>query len=274
MQFESLESRRLFAGEPGVLADLQVDANRDGRLDAADDAGEDRWTPGRGAIVLPNLDRDNTTTGAPDNWSGGAFNGRPAAPNNVIDNAADLADIGLVRLAKLKTLDAYNYTLTLRVRRPASDPAWFAGAAATDRVRLFLPGKADGSGNTVPQPGDVAAIGRGLGDTIRFTAEPVALNEYSIFDLAAGQDGGDGGYVFGIEGIRPGAVVRIEATLDWTPAIADGEPPPPERINRDVVELKVAPFTLLDHRQRAKKVIVEDLNRIPGFDNAELRAQL
>jgi hypothetical protein len=27
---ESLECRTLFTGEPGVLADLQVDANRDG----------------------------------------------------------------------------------------------------------------------------------------------------------------------------------------------------------------------------------------------------
>jgi protein-arginine deiminase len=269
MRVESLECRRLFSGEPGVLADLQVDANRDGRIDAADFADEDRWSAGRGALVLPNLDRDNAATGAPDNWSGGAFNGRPAAPNNVIDNAADLADVGVIRLAKLKTLDAYNYTLTIRVLRPASDPAWFRNTAAAERVRLFLPGKADGSGDTVPQPGDVAVIGRGLGDTVRFTATPQALNEYSIFDVA-----GDGGYFLGIEGIKPGAEVRVQATLEWTPAIADGEPLPPERINRDDVALKVAPFTLLDNRQRAKKVVVEDLNRIPGFDNAAVRAKL
>jgi hypothetical protein len=111
MHFEALESRRLFAGEPGVLADLQVDANRDGRIDAKDFVNEDRWTPGRGAIILPNLDRDNRNTGAPDNWSGGYFNGKPAAPNNIIDNGTDLADIGVIRLAKLKTLEAYNYTL-------------------------------------------------------------------------------------------------------------------------------------------------------------------
>ena len=92
MPFESLECRRLFAGEPGVVADLQVDANRDGNIDAADVLKENRWTPGRGAIILPNLDRDNTNTGAPDNWGGGSFNGRPVAPNNVIDNAADLLE--------------------------------------------------------------------------------------------------------------------------------------------------------------------------------------
>ena len=270
MQLESLECRRLFAGEPGVLADLQVDANRDGRIDAADHKNENRWTPGRGAIILPNLDRDNTTTGAPDNWSGGAFNGRAVAPNNVIDNAADLADIGVIRLAKLKTLDAYNYTLTIRVLRPGSDPTWFKSTAATDRVRLFLPGKVDGA-DTVLEPGDSAAIGRGIGHTIRFKADPIAANEYSIFDLA----GEEGGFFLGIEGIKPGAVVRVEATLEWTPVIADGEPPPPELINRDVVELKVAPFTLLDNRQRVQKVIVENLNEHPvGFDNAAVRAKL
>jgi hypothetical protein len=272
MQFESLELRRLFVGEAGVLADLQVDANRDSNIDAADFIDENRWTRGRGAIVLPNLDRDNTTTGAPDNWIGGNFNGKPAAPNNVIDNIADLADIGLIRLAKLKTDAAYNYTLTIRIlKAPVSaDPAWFKGTGADDRVRLFLPSKEDGSGNTVLQPGDAAAIGRGISHTIRFRAEPVAGNEYSIFDVA-----GEGGFFMGIEGIRPGALVRVEATLDWTPAIADGEPPPPELINRDVVAMKVAPFTLIDHRQRVNKVIVEDLNRLPTpFDNASTREKL
>src|SRR3712207_7656818 len=51
-----------------------------------------------GAIVLPNVDKDNAVTGgAPDNWTGGVWNGRPAAPNNVIDNAADLLDVGRLR---------------------------------------------------------------------------------------------------------------------------------------------------------------------------------
>ena len=271
MRLERLESRRLFAGEPGVLADLQVDANRDGRIDAADELNEHRWTPGRGAIVLPNLDRDNTTTGAPDNWSGGSFNGRAAAPNNVIDNAADLADIGLIRLAKLKTQDAYNYTLVVRILKAptADEAAWFKRTGADDRVRLFLPGKQDGP-DSLPEPSDSAAIGRGIGTTIRFRAEPEAVNEYSIFDVA-----GDGGYFFGIEGIRPGAVVRVQATLYWTPAIADGEPLPPELINQDVVAIKVAPFTLQGNRQRAAKVIVEDLNAQPTpFDNAAVRDKL
>src|SRR4051794_31071838 len=120
----------MFAGEPGVLADLQVDANRNGKIDADDYVNEDKWTARRGAIILPNLDRDNTTTSAPDNWVGGSFNGKPAAPNNIIDNAADLKDIGLIRLAKLNTLSAYNYTLTIRVLKGLGDPTWFKHTGA------------------------------------------------------------------------------------------------------------------------------------------------
>src|SRR4051794_24505300 len=94
---EPLESRALLAAQPGVVADLLADTDRNGVIDARDNAREDGYNfVGRGShggIVLPNLDRDNTTTNAPDNWTGGVFNGKPVAPNNIIDNAADLADI-------------------------------------------------------------------------------------------------------------------------------------------------------------------------------------
>src|SRR5258706_13170991 len=99
---EALEVRQLLTTAPS-LADLLVDANRDGHITAADDANEDVYTngkTGRGAIVLPNVDKDNTTTAAPDNWPGGDWNGRPVPPNNVIDNAADLLHIPMLRLAK------------------------------------------------------------------------------------------------------------------------------------------------------------------------------
>src|SRR6478609_6299974 len=95
MFFESFEARRLMAAQPGVVADLLVDSDRNNVIDSRDNDREDVWTngkAGRGATILPNLDRDNTTTNAPDNWTGGNFNGKPVAPNNVIDNTADLAD--------------------------------------------------------------------------------------------------------------------------------------------------------------------------------------
>ncbi|WBQ05630.1 protein-arginine deiminase family protein [Kribbella sp. CA-293567] len=43
---------------PELQPGLTADANRDGRLTAADEAAEERWTDARGAIFLPNLDDD------------------------------------------------------------------------------------------------------------------------------------------------------------------------------------------------------------------------
>ncbi|HEX8325259.1 MAG TPA: protein-arginine deiminase family protein [Tepidisphaeraceae bacterium] len=267
MRLEQLEARSLMSAQPGLAADFLVDTDRNGVIDARDQTREDVWTAGsggRGAVVLPNLDRDNTTTNAPDNWTGGVFNGRPAAPNHVIDNAADLADIGRVRLNKLDTDAAYDYTVVVRLLRPKTDPTWFKNTAATDRVRLFLPTKAS-NGDTVVQAGDVAVIGPGLGDTIRFTPNPADVNEYPISDLA-----GRGAFTFGIEGLKPGANVRLEVTLFYTPVVSDGPPPPAEVVNVDTVELKVAPFVLNDHRQRVTKAIVDDLTPY-GLDNSAIQ---
>src|SRR5688572_11221849 len=135
MFVEQLEARRLMSLVTPV-ADLLVDANRDGVINALDDVRENVWTngkTGRGAVILPNVDKDNTTTGAPDNWLGGVWNGKPIAPNNVIDNAADLLDVGRLRLKKLGVDDAYNYRVTLQLLKPASDPAWLKSAGAADR---------------------------------------------------------------------------------------------------------------------------------------------
>src|SRR5918997_407109 len=71
----------------------------------------------------------------------------------------DQLDVARFRIAKLGTADAaYNYRVTLRVLKPASDPAWFANTAAADRVRVFLPTRQSGS-NVGPQAGDVAGLG-------------------------------------------------------------------------------------------------------------------
>src|SRR3954454_24093644 len=141
MHVHPLESRTLFAAAPS-LDDLLVDANRDGQITAADDVNEHVYSDGkggRGAIVLPNFDKDNTTTAAPDNWAGGSWNGRPAAPNNVIDNAADLLDVGKLRLAKLNGDDAYNSRVTPQALRPTTAPAALKTVRAADRVHLFFP---------------------------------------------------------------------------------------------------------------------------------------
>ncbi|HEX8912567.1 MAG TPA: protein-arginine deiminase family protein [Humisphaera sp.] len=282
---EPLEPRQLFAfTAPMPPADLRADTNRDGVINGDDDAGESVWSSGkggRGAVVLPNVDRDNTAPGgAPDNWIGGVWNGRPVAPNNVIDNAADLADVGRLRLRKFgAAIDAaYNYRVTIKLIRPASDPAWFANTAATDRVRVFFPSLAKPNGDVALQAGDVAVLGPGLGDTIRFVRNPVAANEYSVMDLA-----GDGWFEFGVEGIKAGAQVRFQVTVEYDPLIVFSLPAgggggvdepvdPPAKV--DTVAMRVAPFVLTDHGQRAQKVLVENMNRYPGFDNSATRAAL
>jgi hypothetical protein len=276
---ETLEARQLFSIAMPA-ADLLVDSNRDGVLTGADDSNEDKWTSGksgRGAVILPNFDRDNTLPfGAPDNWTGGNWNGRPVAANNIIDNAADLADIGKLRLRKLNVDDAYNYRVTIQVLRPATDPAWFQSTAAANRVRLFFPTQARANGDVVCQPGDAAVIGPGVGDTVRFVRNPTAANEYSVMDL-----GGAGWMEFGLEGITAGAQVRFRVTVEYDPLIifsmpAGGgveEPTNPPPVS-DTVAVRVAPFTLADNRQRVTKVFVENMNRYPGFDNAEARNTL
>ncbi len=189
LRFETLEPRSLLASLN--IADLLVDSNRDGKITVADNLGEDTWVDGksgRGAIILPNLDRDNKTTAAPDNWVGGNFNGLPVAPNNIIDNAADLQDIGKIRLAKLDPDSIYNYRLTIRVSRTQAESTWFANTKPEDRIRLFLPTKHLPNGDTTIQENDVAVIGPGLGHTIVFTSNVRNANEYPV-QLLQGQGG-------------------------------------------------------------------------------------
>ncbi|MFD5133365.1 hypothetical protein [Streptomyces olindensis] len=50
------------APEPAPVADLRADVNQDGRVDVAgtsDEAGEEAWRPGRGAVFLANVDDDS-----------------------------------------------------------------------------------------------------------------------------------------------------------------------------------------------------------------------
>src|SRR5688572_2506126 len=272
MFVEQLESRRLMSLATPV-ADLLVDANRDGVINSLDDVNENVWTNGklgRGAVILPNVDKDNTNTTAPDNWTGGVWNRTPAAPNNVIDNAADLLDVGRLRLKKLGVDDSYNYRVTIQLLRPATDPAWLASTPATNRVRLFFPTKQLTNGDAVPQAGDVAVLGPGTGDTIRFVAGPVHENEYHVSDLA-----GAGWMEFGIEGLKAGAHVKLRVTVEYVPIFesnpADVDPTEPPAITTDEVAIRVAPFVLQDNRQAVSRIFMENMN-VYGLDNAAARA--
>ena len=128
-----------------------------------------------------------------------------------------------------------------------------------------------------------AVIGPGLGDTIRFVANPAAANEYDVNALA-----GDGWFQFGVEGIRAGAGVRVRLTVEYDPLIISIRPaggptasaspassalPTEPATTSDEVAVRVAPFVLTDNRQRATQVTVENLNRY-GLDNADARKVL
>jgi hypothetical protein len=263
---DSLECRTLFAFETGATFDLLVDADRNGVIDARDDANEDRWTggkAGRGAVILPNLDRDNAGP-APDNWRGGMWLGKNVAPNNVIDNAADLLDVGRFRMRKLG-FDWQNYEVELRIVRPSGDHASLAGVPANERVRIFMPSKTSG-GDLVPQSRDVAIIGPGMDSTIRFTAEPAGPNE-----VYSGMLEGDGSIEFGIEGLRLGAGVRIELWARFYNPLF-GDPNEPFTL-RDAVAIRVAPFVMQTHEQ----AIAPDKGSVSverTTDNAAFRAAL
>lgn len=275
MHIQPLEARAYFSID-FPQTDIRVDSNRDGVITAADNLKEEVWTSGKGgtgAVILPNFDRDNTNSLAPDNWAGGNWNGRPAAPNNIIDNLADLADVGRFRLMRLGTgYESYQYNATLELLGPAGDTAFHKNIAAQDRVRIFFPSKDTADGNLTVQPGDVAVLGPGVGNVIRFVNNPAQLNEYAMADL-----GGDGYLEFGIEGLRAGAQVRLKLTITFDPIMTDigvaGEPAEPGYSVTDTVVVRVAPFVLTDNRARVTKAIVENMNRY-GLDNAEIRNTL
>lgn len=109
------------AAEPQPRADLRADVDRDGRVDvagAADEAGEDTWTPARGAVLLPNIDDDATRCPTTDPHGGPLSEARLAACNDASDTKVngtpDARDLARVRSVPMKGLSA-SASGTLRV---------------------------------------------------------------------------------------------------------------------------------------------------------------
>lgn len=102
-----------FAAPPPPAPDLRADVNRDGRVDVTggtDTAGEDTWTVGRGAVVLPNLDDD--TKRCPITGTDGRplSDAKLAACNDgsdtKVNGTADAADLARVRSVPMSGLAA------------------------------------------------------------------------------------------------------------------------------------------------------------------------
>ncbi|NUK02593.1 hypothetical protein HRW23_20750 [Streptomyces lunaelactis] len=92
-----------FAAEPPTI-DLRADVNRDGRVDvtgATDTEGEDSWSPGRGAVFLPNIDDDTKRCAVKGPGGKPLPDAKLAACNDATDakvnGADDLADLARVR---------------------------------------------------------------------------------------------------------------------------------------------------------------------------------
>lgn len=98
---------------PPALADLAVDTNRDGVIDADDESGEDTWTEARGAVFLSNWDDDDG-------------DGEQDARDNKVNGAEDARDMARVLVRRSPSLPK-DAEVTLEV----------SPSEAAARVRLF-----------------------------------------------------------------------------------------------------------------------------------------
>jgi hypothetical protein len=194
-----------------VEVDLDVDSNRDNTIDDADEKDEDKWESGAGksgAVILPNLDKDGTGP-APDNWSGGHWDGDgvedPA--NTKIDGNGDVDDIGplWVKMFDLPALPD-RLAISLQVATVVGEDKYF-GTVAANRIRIFLPTQVDGA-NMKVKAGDEEIIGPSTSDTVTFVKAPSGAGQHA-FDIFKGT----GTVRFGIEGIEQGAMVDITLTV-------------------------------------------------------------
>ncbi|MEV5570891.1 protein-arginine deiminase family protein [Spirillospora sp. NPDC052269] len=89
---------------------LRADTDRDGRLTPADDAGRGAWTATRGAIMLPNLDDDQSrcptaaTAGA--RLTDAALAACDDASDDVVNGASDLADLARLEIPAMRDVSS------------------------------------------------------------------------------------------------------------------------------------------------------------------------
>jgi protein-arginine deiminase len=220
-----------------TVPDLRADVNRDGAVDVAgvaDEAGEDQWQPGRGAIFLPNIDDDSRRCRVPFTERQ-LFVSRPdfrvdrqlASCNDSTDAAvngeSDAADLARLRLMPLTAAPGVGARLIVE-------------GTAGRFVRIFV--NRDGW-----QP---------LGRDGRLRVE----------DLANGTE-------LGIEGRD---IVRDPRLWDGRVIIhlrLDGDPRGPLE---DVVAMKVAPVLIQNDLQKAEHLFVGGSR--PGPKPADLRSQV
>ncbi len=136
--------------ETPLVADIDVDTNRDGLIDGADDANEDLFDAQGGAVFFANVDDDDG-------------DGDRDRNDDVLGGADDLADLTAVRISGVVGLtDAHVVTL-------AMDPP-----AALERVRMW-------------RPRNGADVAQEAGDAYEVLMEPTQP-QASVVLPAAGDD--------------------------------------------------------------------------------------
>jgi protein-arginine deiminase len=231
-----------------LTVDLAVDTDRDGAVTDADDAGEDVWTPARGAIFAPNYDRDGERTGSdglPVNDVFRMTDGTPQQPglqtdvDRRIENVADIRD-----LAPL--------VVTVSDPVPAGARVVLRAAELEDVQSMHV--------YVDPLPGAEAFWG-GLGSRLPDgRAEPLEVDLTPFV-------GGGGSVTLGIEGLLyrfdDGPPHQaFDGEIDLTLSVEGaGEPV------SDSVRLRVAPWIALPHGQPSTRTFVANV----GAQNATFR---
>ena len=246
---------------------IHVDTNRDGKIDDLDEIGKGIWTNEYGAIILFNGD-DSDGSKMPDYM------------DNHINGEDDLKDIGVVRVTKPGvSLNSGNWSVVMTLAPVHNeDIYWTTNFSPQERVRIFLPTKLETGGDIVCRAGDVGILGGEIKDdlggyvttgasSIMFTSNSIdPLLDISIFE-------GMGSINFGIEGLVPGAPVRIITELYRGIDL----------VKKDIVEVKVTPFIAFSHESLVERsdeyrptVFVSQENPLSHtkFDNYELRDKL
>ncbi|MHC5057490.1 MAG: protein-arginine deiminase family protein, partial [Planctomycetota bacterium] len=203
--------------------DLDVDSDRSGIVDEADDEDEDTWGREKGAIVLVNCDNDDGTGYAGiDNSTAG------------VDNDEDKKDLGQLVVAKLGPIpDTTGWSLKLRLENP---------------------GLGDDPLNQEPDPGSTDL--RDPRNRIQIywehgaALELVGFNDGAYEKEFTGADFdefvGYGQVDFWIEGLEHAAVVDIvvECTLNGN------------RVGDDRVRVMTAPLLFMSNIARASRIYV------------------
>lgn len=278
--------------------DLDGDTNRDGIIDEKDELDETKWRKGpkgRGAIVLPNADKDSPAAlVGPDNWSHRDWDGDvdidvvdqdwdrdglPDPVNRRVDAGNDTDDLGPLWLSKLgpATLPD-DLNLRLDVTKP-DKPGYSAHIGARERLRIFLPTGVQGDDHVIQGAnpatgflGDEAVIGPEQEDGAEVTFVNPARIADAQHQIDYGILAGQGTVKFGAEGIEFGGLIDIRATLRLGA----------QELGQDTIRLKVTPYVLLDHTSRVEiqkdagpTVYVTDMFADgQGNDNNDLIARL